>query len=439
MGGTFDVLTGKVLPGTYMNFESTRQDIVNNNPRGVVVIPLIGHTYGPTKGFFSLYSSSPDAEYSKLGMSVYDDNDQMLLIREAFKNAREVIVYIMGPSVKASATAEPLTATAKYAGSLGNKFKLVVTANPIGGFDVNVYLGESLVFTQAGAKTVEELEENDWVDFSGTGALAANAGVNFTSGADTEPANKDITDFLDAAEKKIFNVLCFPSTESTLHTSLKTKIKYLRDEAGRGVQAVVPDFAGDYEGIINVTNSVVVDEKELTHAQACAFVAGITASADYVTSNTYKAYEGATDIVDEKTYEEAEAAVKNGEFFFVKDSANNIVIQYDINSLVTYADKKDKTYSKNRVIRVQDSFRESVQNNFPPNMYDNDETGWNVMEGKGKSILKNYYDAGAIKNVDYDNDFLVDRSKSTGDETYFNIYLQPVDSAEKLFFTVKTN
>ena len=41
MGGTFDALTGKVLPGTYMNFESTRQDIVNNNPRGVVVIRLI--------------------------------------------------------------------------------------------------------------------------------------------------------------------------------------------------------------------------------------------------------------------------------------------------------------------------------------------------------------------------------------------------------------
>lgn len=439
MGGTFDTLTGKVLPGTYMNFESTRQDVVNNNPRGVVVIPLIGHTYGPKEEFFSLYSSSPDSEYAKLGMSVYDDDDQMLLIREAFKNAKEVIVYIMGPTEKASATVEPLTATAKYAGTLGNKFKLVITANPTAGFDVDVYLNESLVFTQTGAKTVEELEDNKWVDFSGKGALAASAGVNFTSGTNTTVENKSVTDFLDKVEKTIFNTLCFPTTESTLHTALKTKIKYLRDEAGRGVQAVVPDFAGDYEGIINVTNSVVVDGKKLTHAQACAFVAGISASADYVTSNTYKVYEGATDIVDEKTYEKAVEAVKKGEFFFVKDSANNIVIQYDINSLVTYGDKKDKTYAKNRVIRTQDSFRESIQNNFPPNKYDNNETGWALMEGKGKSILELYENAGAIKNVDYDNDFLVNRSNSTGDETYFNIYLQPVDSAEKLFFTVKTN
>ena len=40
--------------------------------------------------------------------------------------------------------------------------------------------------------------------------------------------------------------------------------------------------------------------------------------------------------------------------------------------------------------------------------------------------------------VDYDRDFLVDREQSTGDEVYFNVGLEPVDSAEKLFFTVKT-
>ena len=60
------------------------------------------------------------------------------------------------------------------------------------------------------------------------------------------------------------------------------------------------------------------------------------------------------------------------------------------------------------------------------------------MEGVGRSILKQFADAGAIKNVDYDNDFLVDREKSVGDETYFNVGLEAVDSAEKLYFTVAT-
>ena len=61
-----------------------------------------------------------------------------------------------------------------------------------------------------------------------------------------------------------------------------------------------------------------------------------------------------------------------------------------------------------------------------------------IMEGVGKSILKQFEDVGAITNVDYDADFKIDESLSSGDEVYFIVAIQPVDSAEKLFFTVKT-
>ncbi|MCD8266688.1 MAG: hypothetical protein LUC33_05980, partial [Prevotellaceae bacterium] len=117
-----------------------------------------------------------------------------------------------------------------------------------------------------------------------------------------------------------------------------------------------------------------------------------------------------------------------------------VAVEYDINSLTTFdsASGKDETYRKNRVIRVLDSFQSDVQLNFPPNKFANSETGWDVMEGIGNSILKLYEDAGAITDVDYDADFLVDREESSGDEVYFNVALQPVDSAEKLYFTVKT-
>ena len=76
--------------------------------------------------------------------------------------------------------------------------------------------------------------------------------------------------------------------------------------------------------------------------------------------------------------------------------------------------------------------------NFPPNKYSNNENGWNIMDGMGRSILKQFFDAGAIRNVDYDSDFAVVRGESKGDSTYFNVGIQPVDSAEKLYFTVKT-
>lgn len=65
------------------------------------------------------------------------------------------------------------------------------------------------------------------------------------------------------------------------------------------------------------------------------------------------------------------------------------------------------------------------------------------MEGIGATLLKLYGPkseggVGAIRNIDYDTDFKVDRENSHGDEVFFLVGIQPVDSAEKLFFTITT-
>ena len=172
--------------------------------------------------------------------------------------------------------------------------------------------------------------------------------------------------------------------------------------------------------------------------EACAWVAAATAAAKNTEANTNVAYEGAEALVGAKTHEEAVSALQNGEFFFSVSEAGAVVVEQDINTLSTFANGKDKTYRKNRVIRVFDTFAEALQLNFPPNKYDNSPTGWDIMEGIGKTILKQFAEAGAIAAVDYDNDFLVDRELSQGDETFFNVGLQPVDSAEKLYFTIAT-
>lgn len=442
-GGTFDKLVGKVRPGTYINFVSTKHDTVGISSRGIVVIPLMKHNYGPVGEFITLDCGGPDAAIDKLGYSVYDsdENRQMLLIREAFKKAQKVILYRVNGGTEAKATSEPITATAKYPGSRGNKLSFTVAENPVDGFDVQVNLDGSKVAEYEGLKTVEDLIAQDcaYITFSGTGALVAVAGKNLSGGTDETAENADVTGFLDAVEGVKFNTLCFPITDSSLQTAAKTKIKYMRENMGKGVQVVMPDTeSDDYEGVINVTNSVVVDGVELTHAEACAWVAAATAGASNVQSNTYVEYEGATAIVDAKSHEEAVAAINNGEFFFSVSEAGAVVVEYDINSLVTFADGKDKTYRKNRVIRVFDTFAEALQLNFPPNKYDNNSVGWDIMEGIGRTILKQFEDAGAITEVDYDNDFLVDRELSQGDETFFNVGLQPVDSAEKLYFTIAT-
>ena len=439
-GGTFDKSVGKVRPGTYINFEASNQSTLGSSDRGTVLIPLINHSYGPEKEFITISNESVDSAIDKLGYSVYDDDPSMLLIREAFKNASTVIVYIAKAGTKATGTGGGLSAQAKYGGSRGNALSYSVAANPVAGFDVSVYLDGSTVEAFEGVTNVSALVDSKYITFTaseGT-SLEAVAGVSLTGGTDGTAANSDIAAFLDDMESVNFNTLAFPVTEESLLAACVTKIKYLRENVGRGVKAVVPDYKADYEGIINVTNSVIINGVTLSDAQATAWVAGADASASNVQSNTHKIYVGAESVANAKTHEQAVAAIQNGEFFFSYSENGDVIVEFDINSLTSFTDRKDKSYSKNRVLRVFDSFAESIRLNFPPNKYSNNENGWDIMDGMGRSILKQFFDAGAIRNVDYDSDFAVVRGESKGDSTYFNVGLQPVDSAEKLYFTVKT-
>lgn len=444
-GGKFDKLAGKVRPGTYMNFESTRSDTVGTSERGTVIIPLLKPSYGPAGSYIELTNAGPDAAYAKLGYSVYDSdpNRQMLLIREAFKNASKVLVYIPKEGTKAVAKNElepNLTATAKHGGTRGNALTVTVAANPVGGFDVTVSLAGNTASYYEGLSTVDDLiaQDCEYVTFTGSGALAAIAAMNLTGGTDATVQNDDLTTFMDTWEKVKFNTVAMPVTDSSMKAAIKTKIKYLRESMGRGVQAVVPDFPADYEGIISIKNGYAIDDDKLSAAEATAWVAGASAGASYVESLTYDAVDGATDLVDALTHEEYVDAINKGHFAFSISEENKVIVEYDINSLTSFKQPKDETYRKNRVVRVMDTFQESIQLNFPPNKYANDSDGWDIMEGVGKSILKQFAEAGAITDVDYDNDFLVDRDASYGDKTYFNVNLKPVDSAEKLFFTTHT-
>ena len=72
-GGKFDKIAGKVRPGTYINFESTKTNTLGASDRGIVVMSLIGHKYGPEKEFITLTAAAPDVAREKLNF-VYPGN-----------------------------------------------------------------------------------------------------------------------------------------------------------------------------------------------------------------------------------------------------------------------------------------------------------------------------------------------------------------------------
>ncbi len=444
-GGTFDKLVGKVRPGTYINFQSGRIKDTTVGSRGVALIPLFAADYGPAGEYIKITAESPDAEMAKLGYSIYDEDEgrQMLYIREAIKHAETVLVYIVNADggAKASATVGGATATAKYAGARGNELTVTVAANPVAGYDVTVHLADEKVWEYEGVKDIADLISKDcpYIDFEGDGDLSEDAGQNLSGGASAEATNQNHSDFMDSWESVHFNTVCYPTKDESLQAAVITKIKYMRNNMGKGVQAVMPDVENaDYQGIISVTNAVEIDDDKLTHAEACAWVAGATAGADKTESLTFVEYDGATGLVDAKTHEQAVEAINDGEFFFSISEAGAVVAEYDINTLVNFVDGTDESYRKNRVIRVFDSLQADIQQTFPPNKFPNNEVGWGVMEGLGAGLLMQYQEDGALQNVDVENDFKVDRTRSEGDQTYFDVLIQPVDSSEKLYFTVTT-
>ena len=441
-GGTFKLSQPKVRPGTYVNVKNGRKPTASSSARGTAIIPLIGYDWGPRGQWIVITADSPDAHIAELGRSVYDDsNSAMLMLQLMLLGATTVYVYIPDGGVAASADitvgSGTMKATARYKGTLGNKIKIVSVANPVGGFDVSVVLDGSEVELFEGITTIGELSgRSEYVEFTGSGDMAAFASATLEDGSDETSGNSGISDFLDKSEKVRFNCMCFPTEESSLQTALLTKIKYIRESIGWKCQAVAPNFAADYEGIINLTNSFEYGGKSLSTAEACAWLAGMTAGADYVTSLTYAMVTNATAVVGEMNNEESIEAINAGKTFFSVDESGNVILEYDINSRVSSDSETPQDIRKNRPLRVYDTFANDLLITFIPGKFDNDEDGWGVMEGLGRSMLQNYEDDGAITNVELDSDFLIDQGKSIGDSVYITVGLQAVDSADKYYFDV---
>lgn len=439
-GGNFDINTPKVRPGNYINFKAQEKQPTVASSRGITVVPLVGYDWGPDGEFVKLSADAPDGEQEKFGRSIYSDNSQIMLIRAAFENAATVYAYIIAGGKKAEATEGQLTIMAAYAGKRGNDIRVSSAANPEKGYDVSVYMDEELVEFFEGIPTATELAgyRSDYVTFSGEGDLTAFAAKALAGGEAAEGTNGSFAAFLDKVERIKCNTVLIPVTDPALAAAAASKLKYLRTKTGKTVQFVFPDYAGDDIGVINVVNSFHMYGRDLSVTQAAAWVAGAEAAAGKTTTLTYKVVANATKVVGELSNEEAVDAIKDGKFFFSVDDEGSVIIETDINSLVNLNEGQDGSYKKNRVIRVFDSFADDLNILLPPGKFDNGPEGWKLMQGIGKSLLSRYQEDGAVKNVDLDNDFLIDTSRSIGDATYFNIALQPVDASEKHYFSIST-
>ena len=165
-----------------------------------------------------------------------------------------------------------------------------------------------------------------------------------------------------AFEPYEFNILCAYSAESADVAAYIAAIKNWRDEMGKKCQVVVYNQnKPDHEGVINVVSSVS-DEDAPTHA-LIAWVAGAEAGCKINESCTNMLYDGEYTIVVDKTQEELEDCINNGQvaFHLVYDS---IRMLEDVNSLNTTNVDKGEDFKYNQTIRVIDQIANDIAKLF---------------------------------------------------------------------------
>ncbi|WP_144474368.1 phage tail sheath family protein [Bacillus pumilus] len=444
-GGTFTPGTEKKRPGIYFNFKTTAQQRITLGDRGTVALPIT-MSWGEPKTFISI--SGIEDLNKKVGLNI--DDKSLLLFREAKKKAQTVLLYRLNEGEPAKAQiSENFNVLANYGGQKGNEVTIQVTENVLDSSkrDVVTYVGTDIVDKQV-VTDVKELQQNKYVSFSGEGEVTITAGVTLSGGKNGVPSVADYTAFLEEAETEYFDVIALPNnTSEQLKATFVAFIKRLRDDQGRKVQGVVANYAADHEGIINVTSGVVLEDgTEITPAKATAWVAGASAGANFNQSLTFVEYEGAVDTLERLDNDQVEYRLSQGEFLFTFDARDRTVsVEKDINSLTSYTTEKNKTFGKNKIIRVLDAInndltrelkdliklRKANGNDIPAS-----DDGLQLVKTLITQYLTQLQDGSGITGFDSETDITIALNEDR-DGFLIDLAVQPVDAAEKFYFNVE--
>ncbi|GAB2558196.1 phage tail sheath family protein [Gracilibacillus alcaliphilus] len=436
-GGTFTPGVEKIRPGIYFNFQVRANDRINTGDRGRAALPLV-LGWGKPKEMIEINGEN-DAR-NRLGVDISDPT--MSLLREAKKKSATVLVYRINEGEKATANlGETQTVTAAYGGIKGNDIHIVVSSNVLDDTkkDVKTFFGLREVDKQI-VSTFEELQPNDFVEFEGSGELEDTAGVNLSGGSNGTTTSEDYIDFIGAAESEYFDTIGLPVDDEALKTTFVSFIRRLRDEQGIKVQGVLPEYQGNYEGIINVTNAVVLIDRELTIPETVAWVTGASAGATLQQSLTSMQYEGAIDVKPRFDNDDIERRLQRGEFLFTYDARDkSVAVEQDINSITGTSKLR-----KNKIVRILDAINNDVTRSLKESIKNRKNTGQDIpANADGIQIvqtaisvyLNELQENSIIQNFDSSEDIAIELTNA-GDGIEANVGVQPVDSAEKFYFNV---
>lgn len=348
LGGGKFIAQNKILPGSYINFVAASRASAIISDRGIVAMPLT-MSWGPQGEVFEV--TKDDFVKNSRKIFGYDYTaDEMLGMRELFKNAQEGLFFRLGSS---AVCASNKYADAVYPGTRGNDISFVISKNKDDEetFDIKTLLDDVVVDIQKAATTTANLKSNDFVKWKENIELTETAKIPMENGTNATTC-ENYNDFLEKIESRSFNTLTV--ADQNANSVFEDFTISMREDKGVKIQTVLYKSTANHEGIISIGNELLEkDGVKADNEMLVYWVAGAEAGCSVNKTLTNRTYDGELNIYVDYTQKQLEDALSGGKFLFHR-VGDSVRVLEDINTLTKYDDEKNPDFSDNQVIRVLD-------------------------------------------------------------------------------------
>ena len=157
-----------------------------------------------------------------------------------------------------------------------------------------------------------------------------------------------------------FDYLAIPTIETAQLEYLGTWVKTARENKLKKVKVVLPNYPGDFEGVVNFANTkVVTADKEYKPAEYTARIAGLIAGTNMTQSATYAPLNEVIDC-DRYTQDEMNQMVNEGKFFIWFDG-EKFKMSRAVNSLVTTSQGKLEGFQTMKIVDIMDMMYDDIK------------------------------------------------------------------------------
>lgn len=443
MGGTW-ISQNKLIPDAYLNFKSVAEPdiLIGNRGIGTMAIPL---SWGPEGELIEVYSRElvDGSSLAKVGFTAFDEESKLLNLM--LSNCYKALVYRLDSNgAKATATYEnssdeELNIEAAYSGTLGNNITITIDDMGDGLFMVKTWVSGAEKHRQTAAD-FSGLKANDFVTFSGSGALEENAGIVLSGGANGSlEGSTAYPEYLKLATNATWQTMALTQDTTAYASQFATFANQMWEDEGKYVQVVLSNYdAADSIAVINADCGAIVNGVEVTAEEATAWVAGITAGAQVNQSNVGREFSGATQILNQRTRSEIEEALQDGKFILSEQSGRICVVN-DINSLRTITPDLSEDDKLNQVIRVKSEVGTTIQDTWNKSfkgLVQNNNRGRSAF----RSAIISYLDS--LENIEAIDEFAgaddVEVNAGIAKDAVISVLrIKPVSAMAKLYMNVE--